>query len=249
MRASAWRRLFVAPGVTAGISEPLSGRREDWGFVPNSKHQLPEVMAQTEQELKRFNALWHGPTDDKVIYLTFDGGGDSRETPHILETLKRQQVKVMFFITGDFLDQSPAMIKRMAAEGHGIGNHTVTHPHLNEQSPAQFDTEVDTVADQVKALTGKRPVYFRCPFGTYSEAVLGRLQAKGYRTAFWSIAMVDWLPMAGGKNQAVHGVLDHLHNGAVVLLHAGSADDVNALEDIIVRTRGEGYRFGDPETL
>jgi len=251
--------LSPPPGSEAGTTPPATGGTAPsstlpttelhWGYVPNSQHETPGIPAGIQTTLDRHAALWLGPTDKKVVYLTFDNGYEVGLTADILATLKRHQVKSIFFFTGANMKQNPDLVKKIVAEGYAVGNHTMTHLNLAEMGANKFETEVDGVDELYFGLTGRHLHYFRCPEGTYSEAVLARLQAKGYRTAFWSIAMRDWLPLPGGKEEALHGVIDHLHPGAVILLHSESKDDLAALDDIISQTQAMGYSFGDPNTL
>lgn len=239
----------AAPASGSGDTTAVPTAEQHWGFVPNTQHKTPEIYAATQKLLDQHAAFWLGPTSQKTVYLTFDNGYEIGLTPDILKVLKKHQVKAMFFFTGANMKQNPDLLKQVLAGGHAVGNHTMNHLNLAQMTANTFESEVDGVDDLFFGLTGKHLRYFRCPEGTYSEAVLARLQARGYRTAFWSIAMRDWVPMPGGKDEALHGVVDHLHPGAVILLHSESKDDLAALDEIIAQTIAAGYSFGDPETL
>ncbi len=239
----------VPPPVPTPSAAELSDKELPWGFVRNSTHQMPGITAATQALLDQYHAFWLGPTDKKAVYLTFDNGYDVGLTPRILTVLKKHVVKGIFFFTGSNMKQNPDLVKQIVAEGHAIGNHTMNHPNLARTGAETFEREVEGVDELYFSLTGKHLHYFRPPSGIYSEAVLARLQAKGYRTAFWSVAMRDWEPLPGGKDEALHGVLDHLHPGAVVLLHSVSKDVAAALDEIITQTLAAGYSFGDPTTL
>jgi len=78
--------------------------------------------------------------------------------------------------------------------------------------------------------------------GEYSERTLKVTRELGYTTAFWSVAIRDWLPM-GGPDEAVQGIIKQMHNGAVVLLHGNSEDVANGLDQIIVEIRKKGYKI------
>lgn len=86
-------------------------------------------------------------------------------------------------------------------------------------------------------------VYLRPPKGEYSERTLAETKALGYHNVFWSLALVDWVPMPGGAEEAYRSVMDNLHNGALILLHAVSKDNTESLEKIIKDIKAQGYTF------
>lgn len=236
-------------GTPAPVEAGPSNSAQPWGYVPNLQHETPQVGAATLRELARYGAAWLGPTGSKTLYLTFDSGFDAGLTPTILATLKKHNVKALFFFTGSNMKQHPELIRQILESGNAVGNHSISHPRLPTVSQGKFIDEVDGVDELFFAQTGKHLHYFRCPEGAFSESVLARLQARGYRTLFWSIALVDWLPLPGGKAEALKSVVEHLHPGAVILLHSVSPDSVGALDEIITQATASGYHFGDPETL
>jgi peptidoglycan-N-acetylmuramic acid deacetylase len=193
-----------------------------------------------------------GDEGEKVLYLTFDAGYENGHTGQILDVLKKHQVPAAFFLVGDYLERNPDLVRRMAQEGHMVGNHTMTHPDMRKMAdPAAFAAELAGVEELYRQITGlELPKYYRPPQGLYSKENLEAAKTLGYRTVFWSLAYVDWnndsQPTA---EYAFSKLLPRTHNGAVVLLHSTSATNAKILDELLTRWKDAGYRFGTLEEL
>lgn len=225
--------------------DSVFNEKEGWGFVRSRNGKGPEITAHQKAMVTKYNALFLGNTEKKQVTLTFDMGYEKEGfTPRILDTLKKYNVKGSFFVTTNWIEKNPEIAKRLIQEGHILGNHTVRHkslPTLSDEEVRQEITGWEEVAKQVAGYQIKYK-YMRPPMGEYSERTLKITRDLGYRTAFWSVAIKDWLPM-GGPGEAVKGTVSQLHNGAVVLLHGNSEDSVGALDQIIISIREKGYKI------
>ncbi|AVM68617.1 hypothetical protein C3V36_04755 [Lachnospiraceae bacterium oral taxon 500] len=224
--------------------EELSTEAQSWSFKRNKEH-LP-VTGYYQLDLAKYGAYYLGNTEEKVVYLTFDEGYENGFTPAILDTLKEKQIKAAFFITGSYLKHSPELVKRMKEEGHVVGNHSQTHPDFTTQTDEQVIAEVSQVADKFKEVVGtEMDPFFRFPSGRYSEKDLYIVRKLGFRSIFWSMAYKDWdTKDQPGKDYAYQHVMANYHPGVVILLHAVSSSNTEALADIITGLDEAGYRFG-----
>lgn len=224
---------------------PTSSPSLSWWFTRNQQHQIPAINQNTAQLINQNNAFYVIPNSSKKIYLTFDCGYELGYTPKILDTLDRTKVKAAFFITGHFIQTQPALVKRMQTSGHLVGNHTWSHPDLAAVSQDKFNKEVKSLEQNYSELTGvQMPNYLRPPMGSYSPSSLKWAKDLGYNTVFWSIAFEDWDPnKQPGAAYSYNHVLTNIHPGAVILLHAVSASDTEALEKIITDLQAQGYVF------
>lgn len=102
----------------------------DWGLSFQTEGEAPIGNA-TEEELAQYGAYYLGDTDEKVIYLTFDCGYENGYTETILDALKKHNAPAAFFVVGNMVETAPEIIKRMAEEGHIVGNHTYHHPDMS----------------------------------------------------------------------------------------------------------------------
>ena len=221
-----------------------------WGIIRNKNNEPPVSDPGAEELLKKYSSFYLGDTSKKIIYLTFDEGYENGFTNSILDTLKKNNVKATFFITGPYLNEQGALVKRMVEEGHEVGNHTVHHyslPMLTEEKIEKEIMELDRIFYE---MYNKRMTYLRPPKGEYSERSLSVSDKLGYKNVFWSFAYDDWdTKKQRGEEYAYKKVMDNLHNGAIILLHAVSSDNALALEKIIVEARKKGYEFGDIRKL
>ncbi|MCL2704177.1 MAG: polysaccharide deacetylase family protein [Defluviitaleaceae bacterium] len=227
----------------------LKNKRMGWGFGRNKHFQPP--TAQTEFDIRQFNGYYLGDITRKEVYLTFDEGYEYGYTPQILDTLLEKGVKAAFFVTKPYIKANPELCKRMADEGHIVANHTVSHKNSVEQSDEAFRRELEETANYYKEVTGHdMDMYFRFPAGVYSARTISLANDMGYKTIFWSLAFVDWeVNNQPGKQAAFNAVTQYIHNGCIILLHAVSESNTQALADIIDHIKAEGYVFKSLEEL
>lgn len=227
------------------ISNELIG----WGLGVKTDGTPPTVPDATKRMLSEHDAFYLGEIANKEVYLTFDEGYEAGYTPEILDILKKNDVPAAFFVTGHYIKSQPELVKRMVAEGHIVGNHTVSHPSMPALANEALKKELDGLNQQFETLTGKKMSYFRPPRGEFSERTLAVTKDLGYKTIFWSIAFADWIPLKGGPEESYTTVMNRLHNGAIILLHAKSEDNTRALDKIIKGIKDKGYQFKSLDQL
>lgn len=217
----------------------------NWGLGFSKEGEKPTGNA-TVDELKQYHAAYTDPTDEKVIYLTFDAGFENGNTQAILDALKKHNAQATFFVVGNFLETSPELIRRMVAEGHTVGNHTYNHPDMSQISDTEsFSKELGDVEKLYKEITGEEMVkYYRPPQGKYSTENLQMASDLGYYTFFWSLAYVDWLQdQQPTKEQAFEKLIPRIHPGAIVLLHSTSSTNAEILDELLSKWEEMGYHY------
>lgn len=214
-----------------------------WGFR-KIKNSPPEIPQNVVEMLKMYDSYYIGDTTKKQIYLTFDEGYENGYTPKILDVLKKTKTPACFFVTGQYIKEQPELVKRMTAEGHIVGNHSVHHPSFPDITDEKLKAEITELNDMYKNLTGKEMKYLRPPRGEFSERTLALSQELGYKNIFWSSAYVDWnTDKQLGVQNAIDKTISQLHNGNIILLHAVSKDNAEGLESIINEAKRLGYTF------
>jgi peptidoglycan-N-acetylmuramic acid deacetylase len=228
----------------------LSNKGSGWGFK-RIKGSEPEIFDSTKELFKKYDTYYMDQTKPKALYLTFDEGYENGYTGQILDTLKKCNVPAAFFITEPYLRQEQDLIRRMLDEGHTVGNHTVHHPNMPRLGSAKkVEEELSTLNAQFKEVYGQDMKYMRPPEGEYSEKVLAVAKDLGYKTIFWSFAYRDWDPNnQKSADYAFEQVTPYLHDGAILLLHAVSRDNAQALERIINYAKEQGYEFRSLDQL
>ena len=223
----------------------VASTTENWGLGFGESGTQPTGNA-TPEELRKYNTYFIGNGDDKVIYLTFDCGYETGNTEKILEALKKHNAPATFFAVGNFLRDNPELIKRIVAEGHTVGNHTMHHPDMSKISDLNsFQKEMEEVETLYREITGQEMTkYYRPPQGKYSTENLRMAQQLGYQTFFWSLAYVDWYQdQQPTKEEAFSKLLPRIHPGAIVLLHNTSATNGNILDELLAKWEEQGYTF------
>ena len=241
--------IALAVSVSVFASSALS--TGSWG-LSFRQEGAPPIGNAGKDQLRQYQAAYIGNVGEKVLYLTFDAGYENGCTAKILDTLKEKQVPAAFFLVGNYIRQSPDLVRRMVAEGHTVGNHTMHHYDMSRLSDkAAFSKELTDLEALYKETVGQElPKFYRPPQGIYSAENLKMAQELGYKTLFWSLAYVDWNNDAQPTKEAAFAkLLPRTHNGAVVLLHSTSKTNAEILGELIDKWKEAGYRFGTLEEL
>lgn len=242
---------ILAAAICCQPEEAAALETGAWGLSFQTEGQ-PPVGNATADQLAAYDARFVGDTDEQVIYLTFDAGYENGSTEKILDTLQAHDIQVAFFLTGNYLEQNPDLVRRMAEEGHTVGNHTYHHYDMSQISDlSAFQTELEDLETLYYEITGQEmEKYYRPPQGIFSEENLQMAQELGYKTVFWSLAYVDWYnDQQPTREEAFSKLLPRIHNGAVVLLHSTSSTNAEILDELLTRWEEMGYAFGTLEEL
>jgi peptidoglycan-N-acetylglucosamine deacetylase len=136
----------------------------------------------------------------RTIHLTFDDGPHPINTPKLLDELRRAGILATFFVVGKNLEtpQGQELMRRAAAEGHQIGNHTYSHPHLTELSEAQIREEISRT-EMLIGDASKGVKLFRPPYGEHNSLVDQVAHELGYSLVLWNVDTMDWHPKYEGR--------------------------------------------------
>ncbi|MFI7008306.1 polysaccharide deacetylase family protein [Streptomyces sp. NPDC050145] len=235
----------AAPAAGAPAARPLAPSayrlRPLSGYGP--QRAAPQRLAVRRAPLLSMD---FGP-DERAMVLTFDDGPDPRFTPEILRTLRRHQVRAMFFVCGEMAVENKDLLREMADDGHVIGNHTWTHPLLTKLTRARMRPEIERTCEVVHGATGEAPAWFRAPYGAWNRSAF-RLGAElGMEPLAWTVDSLDWT--TPGTRTIVSRVLGGAAPGVVVLNHDAGGDraqSVAALHRYLPRLLDDGYRLTVP---
>ena len=223
----------VAPTISSAIQPDAE---ENWGLSFQEEGKLPQANSSIE-EMGKYNAYYAEDTQEKVLYLTFDCGFENGNTPAILDALKKHNAKAAFFVVGNYLETSPDLVKRMAEEGHIVGNHSYHHPDMSQMGKEEFTKELEELEALYQQTMGTpMEKYYRPPQGKYSKSSLQLAKDLGYKTVFWSLAYVDWNQDSQPTHEeAFDKLLKRVHPGAVVLLHNTSKTNGEILDELLTK--------------
>ncbi|WP_326586667.1 polysaccharide deacetylase family protein [Streptomyces sp. NBC_01294] len=190
------------------------------------------------------------PADEataSAMVLTFDDGPDPRYTPGILDTLARYDVRAMFFVCGEMAVENRDLMRRMAAEGHVIGNHTWTHPLIPKLSRPALASEIGRTSEVVQKALGEAPLWFRAPYGAWNRAAFEIGAELGMEPLAWTVDTLDW--QEAGAATIVSRVLGGAGPGAIVLSHDAGGNrtqSVQAISSYLPQLLARGYRMTLP---
>ena len=154
-------RLLAAPAIWAGYT---------WG-----------------SHLLTLGSVWRGPRADRKVALTFDDGPDPEQTPRVLDILAEHGAKATFFLIGERAARAGALVRRIAAAGHDLGNHTWSHRSLWLSGPGETGRQVRQGHDAIAQAAGAPPRFFRPPWGMTNLALFPVLRKLGTPCVFWTV--------------------------------------------------------------
>ncbi len=235
--------VLYTSGQLADIDN-LPNTKIGWGIKRADNHEQPDVGSTNKQILDKYQGIYMGNANDNYIYLTFDLGYEAGYTSKILEVLKQNDVKATFFITAHYLNTQPDLVKQMIDDGHIVGNHTVNHKSMPDCTLDTIKQEVMDLHTAMYEKFGYEMKYMRPPKGEYSQRTVAYTNTLGYTTVMWSFAYDDWDESKQGREEyGKKKILDNLHNGEIMLLHATSKDNANILDEVIKQIKSQGYEF------
>ena len=182
-------------------------------------------------------------TTEKKVALSFDAAWGAEDFPRIMDILDKHKVKVTFFMTGGWVEDNPDCVKELVKRGHDLGNHSQHHYDMTTISQSEKESELKSVHDKVKELTGYEMFLFRPPYGAYDNDVIKTAYALNYYPIQWSVDSLDW------KDYGVKSIIDTVCNheamgpGAIILCHNGAAYTADALDELLTNLENQGYEF------
>lgn len=232
--------------------DDYDNKAEEWWFNKSTKHQRT-TAARDEAFLAKYDAYYLGK-DEKVIYLTFDeGGNDITYIKEIADVLNKNDVKATFFLTRNYIKNEAPFMNDLVKHGHLIANHTWHHYDMpllaNSKDIDKFVREITETEKTYMEVTGEpMKKCFRFPKGGMSERSLRIMQELGYKTFFWSHAYYDFAQDVSG-DESYKTMMDHYHNGAIYLLHPSNKGNYEAMDKFIKEMKKLGYRFETVENI
>ena len=187
------------------------------------------------------------PPSLQAVHLTFDDG-PGRHTPAIVDILTQHDVRATFYLIGNRVVRYPDQARRIASQGHQIGNHSWSHPYLTSLDAAGITQEIQSTQEAIETATGLRPSLLRPPFGAVNADVEAAVAQSGLTMAMWTIDPQDWLEVREASDivdcvLAQAQVQAQAQPGGVVLLHVNHQHTVDALPGIITGLRKLGLKL------
>jgi peptidoglycan/xylan/chitin deacetylase (PgdA/CDA1 family) len=181
-----------------------------------------------------------GPADGCAIYLTFDDGPHPEHTAPLLDLLAEHDARASFFLIGQQIERHPELARRIAAEGHTLGNHSFSHPRFETLSLRQQFEEIDRTDRLLTAINGRERHGFRPPRGVLSLPMIARCIRERRRILYWSYDSLDYSRRSAGELLEV--IERHpMRPGEIVLMHDDSQLSLDLLRELIPGWKAAGF--------
>ncbi len=228
-----WKRVILLFDLTAGLLFlVLCGLR-------SSTVAADSGMIRTLEERSGMEAQ-----DVRKIAITFDDGPHPSYTAQLLDGLKQRGIHATFFVTGEHAELHPDIIKRMADEGHLIGNHTYSHIQLTRKNREKFREELIKTNEILKEITGEEVQYVRPPYGSWDKSFEKELNMF---PVLWTVDPLDWSSRNVGR--ITEKIVSKTGENDIILMHDYYDTSVTAALQAIDELMEEGYTFVTVEEI
>lgn len=181
-------------------------------------------------------------TPSPVVAMTFDDGPHPTNTPRLLDMLRERGLRATFYLIGNRVVQYPDIVRRIAQEGHEIGNHSWSHPFLNRMSDRAVTLEIDQTTNAIFQVTGRPPVTFRPPYGAFTRRQRTALHAnRTLPTILWSVDPQDW--RRPGASTVANRILSGTRQGGIILSHDIHRGTIDAMPQTLDGLTARGLHF------
>jgi len=180
--------------------------------------------------------------EGKYIAMTFDDGPSAANTPRLLDILAKRNIKVTFFMVGQCVVENPAIVKRILAEGHEIGNHSWSHPAFAKMSDSAVESQIDRTENAIEQACGFKTDLLRPPYGSVTKRQEQWIHDKlGMNIIMWAVDPLDWKYRNAAHVESE--ILKQVHPGAIILSHDIHATTVDAMPATLDALLARGYQF------
>ena len=187
-----------------------------------------------EKELPIYNVQ----TDEKKVAFTMNCAWNADDIDKILETLQKNNIKITFFMVGDWIEKFPEAVKKIKDAGHEIASHSDTHPHVNNLTYEENINEIEKSNDKIEKITGNRTKIYRAPYGEYNNTVIKATRDKGYFCIQWNLDTLDYTGITG--DEMWNRLKEKIKAGDIILSHNGTKHTADSLDMIIKNIKAKG---------
>ena len=195
-----------------------------------------ETAASTKQ-LPIYNVA----TEEKKIAFTMNCAWTADDIDSILNTLSKHNIHITFFMVGDFVQKYPEAVKKISEAGHEIGNHSDTHPHVNNLSLEKNIEEIQNCSNKIEQITGKKTTLYRGPYGEYNDTVIKAAKSQNYFTIQWNLDTLDYSGLTG--EEMWKRLENKLTAGSIILSHNGTKHTADSLDMLLNNIEKKGFKI------
>jgi len=198
-------------------------------------------IIETSAKAERLLPIYSVATEEKKVSLTINCAWNADDIDNILETLNKYNVKITFFMVGDWVEKYTDAAKKIYENGHELANHSYSHPHVNNLSKEENISQINKCSELIKQITGSPSVLYRGQYGEYNNTVIEAAEETNHTTIQWSIDSLDYKSLTG--EQMWERIGPKLENGSIILMHNGTENTALSLDMIISNIKEKGYEI------
>ena len=196
---------------------------------------------QTVSSTQKLLPIYNVKTEEKKVAFTMNCAWNADDIDKILKILQDNEVKITFFMVGDWIEKFPEAVKKIKESGHEIASHSNTHPHVNNLSYEKNIEEIEKSNDKIEKVTGQRTKIYRAPYGEYNDTVIKAAQDKGYHTIQWNLDTLDYTGLTG---EEMWKRLDKkIKPGDIILSHNGTKNTASSLDMLLKNIKQKGLEI------
>ena len=189
---------------------------------------------------ERVLPIYKVKTEENKVALTMNCAWSADDIDRILETLEKNEVKITFFIVGEWAEKYPEAVKKIYEAGHEIGTHSNTHPHVEQLSAEKNLEEIKLGVEKLQKITGEKTRLYRTPYGEYNDTVINKARENGYYTIQWNIDTLDYKGLTGDEMWG--RIKEKLQKGSIILTHNGTEHTADSLDMLLKNIKTNGYQ-------
>lgn len=184
--------------------------------------------------------IYNVKTEENKVALTMNCAWSADDIDRILETLEKNEVKITFFIVGEWAEKYPEAVKKIYEAGHEIGTHSNTHPHVEQLSAEKNLEEIKLGIEKLQKITGEQTRLYRTPYGEYNDTVINTARENGYYTIQWNVDTLDYKGLTGDEMWG--RIKEKLQKGSIILTHNGTEHTADSLDMLLKNIKTNGYQ-------
>ena len=209
-------------------------------FVASTLNRNDETV-ETSATGERLLPIYNVKTEEKKVAFTMNCAWNADDIDSILKTLEKENVKITFFMVGEWIDKYPEAVEKIYKAGHEIANHSDTHKHVNNLSYEDNVKEIESANEKIKKITGVENKLYRAPYGEYNNTVIKAAKENGYIPIQWSLDTIDYTGITG--EEMWNRIEGKIKEGDIILSHNGTKHTADSLEMLIKNIKEKGFEI------
>ena len=184
--------------------------------------------------------IYRGNPKKPMVSLMINVAWGTEYLDSILTTLRLKEVRATFFLDGSWVKKNPEMTRRIANEGHEIGNHAYTHPQMSRLTSEKINEEIKKTEEIIYQITKQKSSFFAPPSGDYDQRVVTIAESFQLKTILWTVDTIDW--QKPSPETIIKRIIPKVNNGYLVLMHP-TESTAKALPQLIQEIEAKGLKI------